>query len=307
MPEENNKNGGTVAAAEDSKATSVENNSGLETVVVSGECSGSFRYGDVAKEFDGNHVVLVRTNGGIIVHSAQRGIKPVCYIEEGADIALARNMADAEIEISAIAEDGREILVTFSKVRSISGLTAQVGMGSVDKAILRCVQNANGMYGRHTIARILSGSASKKVLTLRLSTLALYGALADVPYKDILDTLDSLIEQSLIEVRERDEFKVLSITMDGEKALAEQEQPQGCEGENKELVEALKAWRRDVAKARHVPTFMVMQNRTLSDIATRKPTTAEDLSKVYGIGRARLTTYGPELLDIVKQHTPSTA
>jgi len=308
MPEENNTNGGTVAAAEDKKATSVENNSSLETVVVSGECSGFFRYGDVVKEFDGNHVVLVRTNGGIIVHSAQKGIKPVCYIEEGADIALARNMADAEIEISAIAEDGREILVTFSKVRSISGLTAQVGMGSVDKAILRCVQNANGMYGRHTIARILSGSASKKVLTLRLSTLALYGALADVPFKDILDTLDSLIEQGLIEVKEREEFKVLYITKAGEAALAEAQQPTDGETEvNAGLVEALKAWRRDVAKARHVPTFMVLQNRTLEDIATRKPATAEDLSKVYGIGRARLTTYGPELLDIVRQHAAGSA
>ncbi|MFH0815742.1 MAG: HRDC domain-containing protein [Methanobacteriota archaeon] len=275
----------------------------LQTVVVSGECTGYFRYGDVEREFSGNHVVLVRTNGGIIIHSAQKGIKPVCYIEEGADIALARNMADAEVEISAIAEDGREILVTFSKVRSISGLAATGGPESVDRAILMCVQNANGMYGRHTVSRILTGSASKKVLTLKLSTLALYGALADVPFKDVLDSVDSLIEQGLIEIREREEFKVLWLTESGEKALADAETPAEPEqSANAELLQALKDWRRDVAKARHVPSFMVLQNRTLADIAARKPTTAEDLSKVYGIGRTRLANYGPELLDMVRQH-----
>jgi hypothetical protein len=279
----------------------------LQTVVVSGECSGYFRYGDVEREFNGNHVVLVRTNGGIIIHSAQKGIRPVCYIEDGADIALARNMADAEVEISAIAEDGREILVTFSKVRSISGLSATGGPESIDRAILRCVQNANGMYGRHTVSRILTGSASKKVLTLKLSTLALYGTLADVPFKDVLDSVDSLIEQGLIEVRERDEFKVLWLTESGEKVLADAEAPSEPEqGENGELLRALKDWRRDIAKARHVPTFMVVQNRTLADIAAKRPTTAEDLSKVYGIGRSRLANYGPELLDIVRQHVIGT-
>jgi hypothetical protein len=279
----------------------------LQTVVVSGECGGYFRYGDVEREFSGNHVVLVRTNGGIIVHSAQKGIKPVCYIEDGADIALARNMADAEVEISAIAEDGREILVTFSKVRSISGLSATGGPESMDRAILRCVENANGMYGRHTVSRILTGSASKKVLTLKLSTLALYGALADVPFKDVLDSVDSLIEQGLIEVRERDEFKVLWLTESGEKVLADAESPAEPEqAASAELLQALKDWRRDIAKARHVPSFMVVQNRTLADIASKKPTTAEDLSKVYGIGRSRLANYGPELLDIVRQHVGGT-
>jgi hypothetical protein len=278
-------------------------NSSLQTVVVSGECTGYFRYGDVEREFNGNHVVLVRTNGGIIIHSAQKGIKPVCYIEEGADIALARNMADAEVEISAIAEDGREILVTFSKVRSISGLAATGGPESMDRAILRCVQNANGMYGRHTVSRILTGSASKKVLTLKLSTLALYGTLADVPFKDVLDSVDSLIEQGLIEIREKEEFKVLWLTESGEKTIADADVPAEPEqAANEELLKALKDWRHDVAKARHVPSFMVVQNRTLADIAVKKPTTAEDLSKVYGIGRSRLANYGPELLDIVRQH-----
>jgi len=295
---ENETNGGTVATAVQTSATSEQTANALETIVVAGNCTGFFRYGDVEKEFKGNHVVLVRPSGSIVVHSANRGIKPVCYIDEGAEIALARNMADAEIEISAMAQDGREILVTFSKVESISGLSSGAGEVGVEQAVLRCVKQANGRYGRTTVARILSGSASKRILTLRLWTLGLYGALSSTPLKEIVQCIDDLIAKGMLEVREKDDYPTVWLTEAGEKAAGETVPAPKDAQQSECIMKALRDWR--AAKAGKKPAYLVMQNRTIAEIAERKPQTAQDLSMVYGIGDSRLTSYGTEILDIVR-------
>ena len=66
-----------------------------------------------------------------------------------------------------------------------------------------------------------------------------------------------------------------------------------------DLVEALRAWRRQTSSAASVPAFVVFSDATLLAIAERKPADPAALLAIPGIGRAKLDSYGAQVLDIV--------
>ena len=59
---------------------------------------------------------------------------------------------------------------------------------------------------------------------------------------------------------------------------------------------ALKDWRRRRASADGVPAYVVFHDRTLAEIAERRPTTSGELAAVVGVGPAKLERYGAEVL-----------
>ncbi|HEX6145328.1 MAG TPA: ATP-dependent DNA helicase UvrD2 [Acidimicrobiia bacterium] len=65
------------------------------------------------------------------------------------------------------------------------------------------------------------------------------------------------------------------------------------------LVERLKSWRLDQARAQGVPAYVVFNDRTLEAIAALRPTTENALLQVPGIGPAKLDAYGDQLLDLL--------
>lgn len=68
---------------------------------------------------------------------------------------------------------------------------------------------------------------------------------------------------------------------------------------NPELVEALRAWRLEVAKEKSVPAFVVFSDNTLAAIAEREPATASELLQIPGIGEAKLRHYGEGVLQLI--------
>jgi DNA helicase II / ATP-dependent DNA helicase PcrA len=62
------------------------------------------------------------------------------------------------------------------------------------------------------------------------------------------------------------------------------------------LYETLKEWRLRTAKAEEKPAYVIFHNSTLAEIVRRAPRTREELSKVPGVGPAKLERYGDEVL-----------
>ena len=63
------------------------------------------------------------------------------------------------------------------------------------------------------------------------------------------------------------------------------------------LFEALRGWRRDQAKERGVPPYVIFHDSTLRDIAARRPASLRELSAIEGIGDTKLERHGESLLD----------
>jgi DNA helicase-2/ATP-dependent DNA helicase PcrA len=72
----------------------------------------------------------------------------------------------------------------------------------------------------------------------------------------------------------------------GERALLEQTP----------AVQALREWRLARSRADEVPAYVVFNDRTLAELASRTPRTLAELAAIPGIGPAKLERYGPELL-----------
>ena len=65
------------------------------------------------------------------------------------------------------------------------------------------------------------------------------------------------------------------------------------------LLRSLKQWRRERARTLGLPPYVVFHDRTLMEIASRRPTRLEDLAVITGIGTAKLARYGEEVLGVI--------
>jgi DNA helicase-2/ATP-dependent DNA helicase PcrA len=65
------------------------------------------------------------------------------------------------------------------------------------------------------------------------------------------------------------------------------------------LLEALKTWRRERAKADGVPAYVIAHDTTLGAIVDARPRTTAELRRVRGMGETKLARYGDEILAVV--------
>ncbi len=68
------------------------------------------------------------------------------------------------------------------------------------------------------------------------------------------------------------------------------------------LFQALKDWRRDLARARSVPAYVVFRDATLLELARVRPTSVHALLDVTGIGPTKAELYGDDVLVLVARH-----
>jgi ATP-dependent DNA helicase RecQ len=66
------------------------------------------------------------------------------------------------------------------------------------------------------------------------------------------------------------------------------------------LFQALRARRTALAKAQSVPAYVILPDRSLLDMARRKPETAAEMSGIHGIGEAKLARYGEAFLEVIR-------
>jgi ATP-dependent DNA helicase RecQ len=68
------------------------------------------------------------------------------------------------------------------------------------------------------------------------------------------------------------------------------------------LFEALRRRRSELAKEQRVAAYVVFADKTLIDMARRKPATVAEMGAVHGVGAAKLRQYGEVFLDVIRQH-----
>jgi ATP-dependent DNA helicase RecQ len=72
------------------------------------------------------------------------------------------------------------------------------------------------------------------------------------------------------------------------------------EGADARLFASLKTLRSSIAREEKVPPYVVFTDRTLAELAARKPRTPASLLEVRGVGQAKLDKYGERFLAAIK-------
>lgn len=69
--------------------------------------------------------------------------------------------------------------------------------------------------------------------------------------------------------------------------------------EDAPLLSALKAKRRGLAEAAKVPAYIIFNDRTLIEMAEKRPDTLDAMARVGGVGAKKLESYGRAFLDVI--------
>ena len=77
--------------------------------------------------------------------------------------------------------------------------------------------------------------------------------------------------------------------------------------EESELYEALRQWRRQMAKTEVLPDYVIASNKDLDELARSRPATLAQLLAVKGFGPKRVENYGEALLAVIAEHVRSQA
>jgi ATP-dependent DNA helicase RecQ len=69
--------------------------------------------------------------------------------------------------------------------------------------------------------------------------------------------------------------------------------------EDAPLLSALKAKRRALAEAASLPAYIIFTDRTLIEMAERKPANLDEMARIGGVGAKKLESYGREFLAVI--------
>lgn len=184
--------------------------------------------------------------------------------------------------------------------------------------VIRLDRERNGQrFGAGQIVDILRGKETEKVRQFRHDELSVFGIGTDIAESDWHSVIRQLLAREMLAVDTR--YGVFSVTdaagpvLRSEQQLMLRKEPprqaRRSPGERKpkvaaadlspeaaEVFERLRTWRGEVAKEQGVPAYVVFHDATLREIATRLPTSRDELGTISGIGEAKLEKYADGVL-----------
>jgi len=186
--------------------------------------------------------------------------------------------------------------------------------------LLSCVYRTGQRFGAGHIIDVLRGADTAKIRQFGHERLSTYGIGTELA----VDRWRSVIRQLLVQgylVADPERFGALRLTdrsralLRGEVVLELREEParalrqkqrqtqrDGVSEPDRELWEALRARRKDLAEEQGVPPYVIFHDATLMEMVRLKPRNADALLAVPGIGAAKLERYGTAFLEVIHAH-----
>ena len=66
-----------------------------------------------------------------------------------------------------------------------------------------------------------------------------------------------------------------------------------------EIFSRLRSWRTETSRALGVPPYMILNDKTLQQLAEKMPLNTDELQEVYGMGPLKIAKFGGDVLDLV--------
>jgi len=189
---------------------------------------------------------------------------------------------------------------------------------TVARKILSCVARLREGWGVGHVADVLLGRTSDKIASQHHDQLSTFGLLQRDSPSAVRGFIEQLVAEGMLS-REGEPYPVLRLTAPGvalmkgvgECALYREIVPPGSKGKlrrrtaqtasaDPELFDVLRAVRLKLARDRGVPPYVIFHDRTLQEMADRRPRTLDDLHDLYGVGARKAADFGDAFLDAIR-------
>jgi ATP-dependent DNA helicase RecQ len=184
--------------------------------------------------------------------------------------------------------------------------------------ILSSIVRQGERFGAEYTAAVLTGSREDRILANLHDRLSTYGLLAQHPRPVVREWIEQLADQECVE--RVGEYSVLRLTEKGRRVLKGLDTPvltepvrkkavqkhaaaeDSWEGVDRGLFEVLRGVRRKLAQDRLLPAYIVFSDAALRDMARKRPLTPAAFLGVTGVGQAKLSRYGPAMLEAIRDY-----
>lgn len=178
-------------------------------------------------------------------------------------------------------------------------------------SFLKAILETKERYGSQLIMQMLKGSKAEKIVRYQFDRLPSYGALKEKTQDFIRSLFYFLQEEGLIEIVEAP-YPVLKLSKAGYHFLKEPDtlympifkEEEVLQEKEDALFLQLKALRMHLSKKFRIPPYMIFPDRTLKELAFKKPLNKEQMLKVNGVGEAKYKKFGRYFVQFFRSQAP---
>ena len=188
--------------------------------------------------------------------------------------------------------------------------------------ILSCIVKTGQRFGARVISDTLRGKNNDRIKKLGFSELSVFGIMNDEKKKYINEMINELERMGYVRFIGVG-YPIIKVTDAGWRVLGGEEKVmmfqtellrttfrlQKPEEEQtvddvrlKELFDALRGLRAELAGKRGVPAYVIFSDAALNDMCRRLPTTDEEFLAVSGVGTTKLERYGEQFIKVITDH-----
>ncbi|WP_234734481.1 DNA helicase RecQ [Tellurirhabdus bombi] len=176
----------------------------------------------------------------------------------------------------------------------------------------------------NTLIDVLRGSRSQSVMQHNYHLIKTYGAGSDLKFEEWRNYIQQLINIGVIEIAYDNHYALrrgiladsvlfqnrridLVKPEEAEQAKAEKKPKTKTEAVRDELLDRLKALRKQLADEQNVPPYVIFTDSTLEDMARLRPANAGDFRNVSGVGDRKLALFGKSFMGVITNFLASQA
>ncbi|MCS6905106.1 MAG: DNA helicase RecQ, partial [Bacteroidia bacterium] len=188
--------------------------------------------------------------------------------------------------------------------------------------VLKCVQELDGKFGTNYVVSVLRGSNGQQIKEQFHDKLETFGVGKEFEEKEWKAIINQLIIRDFL-IKDINDYGVIKLSPQGKAFLAkpysielvryqnfekiEKEQLSSSPAEEARpydvvLYEKLRKKRNEVAQAHKLPPYIIFQEASLEDMATKYPITLEEFENIVGVGAGKARKFAAPFIEIIKQH-----
>jgi ATP-dependent DNA helicase RecQ len=193
--------------------------------------------------------------------------------------------------------------------------------GPEARKLLEVILQTKEKFKSREVVKILVGQLNSLISTLKIEGQDYFGLGKEKEESYWMALCRQMLVAGLLK-KDIEQYGVLRITPNGKdfyassegftmardhefpsKEEADKPIPAGVGGAlDRDLMNLLKDLRKSESKKREVPPFVIFQDPSLEDMASKYPITMEELQAVHGVGEGKAKKYGAPFVELIKKY-----